>query len=89
MITRLTLLFFYNKLLIDYYYFFCLDITECKYSTCNGQGECIEIVGGGTECVCNPGYTSENCSLSKCNVHVDNLSKHCFLRYLRHLLTSL
>ena len=47
-----------------------LDITECNSATCNGQGECFEIVGGGTECVCNPGYTSHDCSQSKCSENV-------------------
>ena len=45
-----------------------LDIVECTNTTCSGNGECIEKVGGGTECLCEAGYTSDNCSESKYTV---------------------
>ena len=41
------------------------DITECKESTCSDNGECLEIDGEGTRCICKDGYTSEDCSESK------------------------
>ena len=42
-----------------------LDITECNQNTCSGNGECIEVVGGGTRCICNQGHTSANCSVGR------------------------
>ena len=45
-----------------------LDIVECTNTTCSGNGDCIEKVGGGTECLCEAGYTSDNCSESKYTV---------------------
>ena len=41
------------------------DITECKESTCSDNGECLEIDGEGTRCICKDGYTSKDCSESK------------------------
>ena len=42
-----------------------VDITECDANTCSGNGMCTEVVGGGTKCICEAGYTSENCSQSE------------------------
>ena len=41
------------------------DIVECSQSTCSGHGSCVEMVGGGTACVCDMYYTSVNCSIGK------------------------
>ena len=41
------------------------DITECKELTCSDIGECLEIDGEGTRCICKDGYTSKDCSESK------------------------
>ena len=39
-----------------------VDITECLVGTCNGNGDCVEEVGGGVVCVCDGGYTGEFCA---------------------------
>lgn len=37
------------------------DVTECLPATCSRNGECKEKIGGGTHCLCNPGWTGSNC----------------------------
>ena len=45
--------------------FFYLDIIECQTSTCSENGECLEIDGAGTRCICIDGYTSADCSTGR------------------------
>ena len=42
-------------------YILLTDVTECGVPTCNGQGTCVEEVGGGYICVCNEGITGAFC----------------------------
>ena len=37
------------------------DIVECTNDTCSGNGNCTELVGGGTECECSSGWIGANC----------------------------
>ena len=46
-----------------------VDITECSVSVCSGNGQCVEVVGGGTQCLCDAGYTSSDCSVGKSTSH--------------------
>ena len=41
------------------------DVVSCTTETCNGHGERIEVVGGGTACICTVGYTGTNCSMGE------------------------
>ena len=44
--------------------FVFIDLIECKSSTCRGHGDCVELTGPGTLCVCYDGYTLDDCSKS-------------------------
>ena len=37
--------------------------TECRETTCSGNGECLSLIGGSSMCICNAGYTAENCDV--------------------------
>ena len=37
----------------------------CGLNTCNGNGECLNLNGGGTRCICDSGFTSDDCSQGK------------------------
>ena len=36
--------------------------SQCDPDPCNGNGECLELNGGGFRCICNQGFTSDDCS---------------------------
>ena len=39
------------------------DIVECTDDTCSENKDCIELVGGGTECKCSSGWMGEDCDI--------------------------
>ena len=51
-----------KRFLMLQHLFLFLDITECLPTTCSGNGECKERLGGGTICICSPGWAGSNCS---------------------------
>ena len=40
------------------------DIIDCDYNSCNGNGVCVEVKGGGFICKCEPGWKGFNCSVN-------------------------
>ena len=51
--------------------------TGCQKSTCSGHGECLELKGNDVRCICDDGYTSDNCSIGKCRTFF-----YCFCKIL-------
>ena len=41
------------------------DVVECGVDTCLSGGTCLELVGGGTHCMCPPGFSGDDCCQSK------------------------
>ena len=48
------------------------DIIDCDFNSCNGNGVCVEVKGGGFICKCEPGWKGFNCS-----VNVDDCKPNC------------
>ena len=40
------------------------DIIDCDSNSCNGNGVCVEVKGGGFICKCEPGWKGFNCSVN-------------------------
>ena len=40
------------------------DIIDCDFNSCNGNGVCVEVKGGGFICQCEPGWKGFNCSVN-------------------------
>ena len=51
----------------------------CQTSACSGHGECVELKGNDVRCICDDGYTSDNCSFGKWKHVLDTL----YLLYCR------
>lgn len=56
-------------------------MVDCTSSSCSGQGTCLEVVGGGIQCVCDAGYTGntdctgEHYSQSQSDLVTDSASE--------------
>ena len=51
-----------------------LDVVDCDPTSCNSNGECIEVVGGGSVCRCEDGWRGEYCDKDAVD---DCLSEPC------------
>ena len=44
-----------------------LDTKECSSSLCSDNGECLQLADGSIRCICEYGYTSDNCADGELN----------------------
>ena len=51
-----------------------IDVIDCASTSCNSNGDCIEVVGGGFVCSCEDGWRGEYCDVDTVD---DCLSEPC------------
>ena len=55
-------------------HFIHTDVLDCTPTSCNSNGDCIEVVGGGFVCDCEDGWGGEFCDVDTVD---DCLSEPC------------